>query len=845
MAGRTLAGQNSSVRAGPGVGMLRDLKISLAGLISAAALGCIAPMSQAIAAAAPAAPADESHARWSVIEKYCFDCHNTTDWAGGAAFDAMSFDTLGSDAKLWESAVRKLRSGFMPPPGVKDRPDQASVNGLVAFLETRLDQSQTSAAPGRVPLRRLNHREYANAVRDLIGVQAEVATLLPADNRKDGFDNDAAHLQVSPSYLDQYLTAARAVAQQAIGNTNALPVITTYGNKNDMVIALAAEGLHASGSQLIYKEGMPFGTRGGISFVHDFPAAGEYALTIGDLASGRAIPRMEFNSTVIALLDGKEFYRTNVGGERDQKGIDQTQEKAVEEINARLRDIRFQAPAGQHRVAVTFLKRANIESEERFPSGPPEGGEERLAFLSALEIRGPIKATGYAGSLARQKIFICQPQQASEEAACAQKIISNLAQRAFRRPTTDAMLQPLLGFYDAGYKSGGFDTGIRDALAAILASPYFLYRIEGGEPNRTYTLTDVELASRMSFFLWGSIPDDELLRAAIHGELKQPARLDAQVRRMLADPKAKSLAADFGFQWLNLPKLEEIEPDTRLFPNATGTLDARPLLKRELELFLDSVFRSEQPVTTLLTADYTYLNETVAQIYGINTVKGGQFQRVKLTDSKRFGLLGKGAVLMTTSYPNRTAPVLRGSWVLERLMGIPRYQPPPGAGDLKPSVGKPATQRERLEEHRRNKSCFACHGVMDPLGFALENFDTIGQFRTRDPDTGEVVDTAGVLPDGTKINGPDDLRAALASHPAQFVQALTEYLMTYALGRPVDYRDMPVVRGIVRKASSDNYRFASLVSQIIASDAFRRRDPAQPAATVAANVDMPAATGGN
>ncbi len=785
--------------------------------------------------AAEPAPAADAHARWTLIERYCYDCHNTTDWAGGAAFDTMSFDTLGSDAKVWESAVRKLRAGFMPPPGVKERPDQKSVEGLIGFLETRLDAEQVAPAPGRVPLRRLNQREYANAVRDLIGVEADVATLLPADRRKDGFDNDAAHLQVSPSYLDQYLSAARNVARQAVGNPKAQPVTTSYGTLADMVIALAAEGLPGSGSQLIYKEGMPFGTRGGISFLHDFPAAGEYALTIGDLASGRQIPRMEFSNTVIALLDGKEFFRTEVGGERDQKAIDQKQESAVADINSRLRDIRFQAPAGQHRIAVTFLKRSNIESEERFPSNPAEGGEVRQAFLSALQVRGPMKIEGFRESPARAKIFLCQPSQAAQEAACARQIISTLAQRAFRRPVSEAMLQPLLAFYESGHQAGGFETGVRDALAAILASPYFLYRVEGGGADSTYTLTDVELASRLSFFLWGSIPDDALLQAAMRGELAKPAALDAEVRRMLADPRAKSLSTDFAFQWLGMAKLDEIEPDSRLFPNASGTLDARPFLKRELELFVDSVLRSEQPITALLTADYSYLNETLAMLYGIDTVKGGQFQRVTLPDSKRHGLLGKGAVLMATAYPNRTAPVLRGAWILERMMGTPAAQPPPNVGDLKDDARtKPATLRERFEQHSRNPTCFSCHGVMDPLGFALENFDTVGQYRTRDPETGGAVDTAGVLPDGTQISGPDDLRNALMARPEQFVQTVTEHLMSYALGRHVDHRDMPVVRGIVRTAARDNNRFASIVSAIVASDAFRRREAAKPATTVAA-----------
>jgi hypothetical protein len=790
------------------------------------------------ASACTAHGADDSHAQWSQIEKFCFDCHNTTDWAGSVAFDTMSFDALGNDAKVWEAAVRKMRAGFMPPPTAKDRPDQKTVNSLLGFLETRLDAAQTAPAPGRVPLRRLNQREYANAIRDLLGIDVDVAALLPTDQRKDAFDNDASHLQVSPSYLDQYLAAARNVAQQAMGNTRALPVSTTYGQVADMVIALAAEGLDAAGSQLLYKEGMPFGTRGGISFRHDFPAAGEYTLTIGDLASGRQIPRMEFINTVVALLDGKEFYRTNVGGERDQKAIDQTQEKAVGEINSRLRDIRFHAPAGQHTVAVTFLKRANIESEERFPSEPPEGGEVRQAFLSALQVRGPIKVDGQQESVARQKIFRCHPATTAEEDKCSRDIVLSLAQRAFRRPVTDAQLQPLMGFYGEGYKTGGFEGGVRNALTAILASPYFLYRLEGGDnAGGTYTLNDFELASRLSFFMWGSIPDDELLAAAIRGDLGTPSKLDAQVRRMLADPKAKALSSEFGFQWLNIAKMNEIEADARLFANATGTLDVRPLLKRELELFLDSVLRSDQPVTTLLDADYTYLNETLAMLYGIGSVKGGQFRRVTLPDSKRRGLLGKGAVLMVTAYPNRTSPVLRGVWILDRLLGIPPYQPPPNVGILKDEVrGKPATMRERLELHAKNPTCFSCHAVMDPLGFALENFDTIGQYRTRDADTGGAVDTAGVLPDGTKINGPDDLRNALVARSGQFVQALTEQLMTYALGRPLDYRDMPVVRQIVRNAGKDNYRFASIVSQVVASDAFRRREAAAPPKTVTANI---------
>jgi hypothetical protein len=797
-----------------------------------------------------AAPVDaNAHSRWGVIEKYCFQCHNATDWAGGTAFDTMSFDDLAQDAKVWETAVRKLRAGFMPPPGADAHPDQKTVTELIGFLETSLDAAQEKPAAGRVPLRRLNQREYANAVRDLLAVEPDVAALLPPDIRKEGYDNDAAHLQVSPSYLDQYLSAARNVAQQAVGNRNAKAVDTSYGQLADMVIQLAAVGLDGTGSQLIYKEGMPFGTRGGISFVHDFPASGEYALTIGDLASGRQIPRMEFSSTLIALLDGKEFYRTAVGGERDQKAIDQTQEKAVDEINARLRDIRFHATAGQHTVAVTFLKRSNIESEERFPSNPPEGGEVRQAFLSAMRIRGPIKVDATQQSASRNRIFTCYPQTPAQETDCAQRVIGGLAQRAFRRPVHDGvLLQPLFEIYASGHKSGGFEGGVRDAIAAILASPYFLYRVEGGDSSgATHKLSDVELASRLSFFIWGSIPDQELLSLAFAGDLGRPGVLDAQVRRMLADPRATSLVRDFGFQWLNMAKLDEIVPDARLFAHANGMLDVRPMLRRELELFLDSVLRSEQPITRLLDADYTFLNEPLAMIYGIDSVKGGQFRRVTLEDSRRHGLVGKGAVMMVTAYPNRTSPVLRGAWILERLLGTPPAQPPPNVGDLEEYEGpraKPATLRERFQQHSSNATCKTCHSVMDPLGFALEEFDSIGQLRVRDPDTGGALDLGGVLPDGTKIGGPDDLRRALIARQQQFVQTLTEQLMTYALGRHVDHRDMPTVRAIVRQAASDNYRFAGIVSQIVASDAFRRREAAAPAGNLTANVQEASAQAG-
>ncbi|HUK03030.1 MAG TPA: DUF1592 domain-containing protein [Steroidobacteraceae bacterium] len=803
-------------------------------------------------AAAESAPASDAHAQWGQIQHYCVECHNTEDWAGSVAFDAMSSDQVPADAKVWESAIRKLRGGFMPPPGAKQHPDQQTVKGLVAWLENTLDAGQTAATPGRVPLRRLNRREYANAVRDLTNLNVDVSALLPSDDRKDGFDNQAVNLQISPSFLDQYLSAARTVAKQAVGNPTAPAVTVTYGPIGDMVISLPPRGTPGEGTQQLYQEGMPFGTRGGISFQHVFPADGDYQLTIGDMALGRDVPRMEFNNTVIALLDGKEFYRTDIGGDADQKSIDQKQEPAVLAINGRLRNIPFHATEGPHRIAVTFLHRSFAESDERVRPIAFGGGQERVQQVHALQIRGPLKVAGLSDSASRARIFVCHPSQAQGESACAHKIIETLARRAFRRPVTDADVQPLMAFYERSSKQEGFDAGIRDALAAILASPYFLYRVEAAEDEGgSRALNDLELASRMSFFLWSSVPDDELLDLAAKSELSKPEVLDREARRMLADPKAKALIDGFAFQWLNLAKLDEIVPERGLFPQASGVLDPRPLYREELALFLDSVLRSDLPVTDLLTANYTFLNEPLAELYGIENVKGGQFRRVTLPDSRRYGLLGKGAILMLNSNPDRTSPVIRGAWVLDRILGTPPPPALPNVASLPDAGGRgkrALTMRERMAQHSTSPTCHGCHGVMDPIGFALENYDAIGEYRERDPFSHQLIDTSGVMPDGTKLKGPDDLRAALVARSGMFVQSLTEKLMTYALGRNIEFYDMPSVRRIAHNAAKDHYRFASIVTQVVASDAFRRREAPRvpaPETKTASITATPAETGGN
>jgi Protein of unknown function (DUF1587)./Protein of unknown function (DUF1592)./Protein of unknown function (DUF1595)./Protein of unknown function (DUF1588)./Protein of unknown function (DUF1585). len=768
----------------------------------------------------------QSQQEWGLIEQYCMDCHNATDWAGELAFDLIDPNALHQEAETFEKVIRKLRGGLMPPPG-QDRPSNEEVAKLATWLADTLDAAVEGQPAGRVPLRRLNRREYQNAIRDLLGLEIDASNLLPQDDLKGGYDNNATALQVSPAFIDQYLNAARTIAHDAIGDPRPIPIMQTYGNVADMIISLPPRGTPGTGTQQRHNQGMPFGTRGGMSVVYNFLADGEYELTIGDLALAREVPNMEFENTVVALLDGEEIFRTVIGGEEDHKAIDQIQDDAVAQINDRLRRIRFPAKAGQHEVTVTFIQRSFSESDERTPIPALEGGQDRIHGVHALQIRGPLQVAGMSESESRKRIFSCYPREVAEEQRCAEQIISNLATRAFRRPLTDEDMAPLLAFYERARAGADFETGVREALSAILVSPHFIYRAEtGGDTGDKLALSDLELASRLSFFLWSSIPDDELLELANSGGLRDEATLRAQIKRMLADERAKTLVDDFAFQWLHLSKLDEIVPNRGLFPYASNFLDPRPLFKEELSLFIDSVLRSDQPVTALLDADYTFLNERLAMHYGINDVKGSRFRKVKLNDEARYGLLGKGAILMLTANPNRTSPVLRGAWILERILGTPPSPPPPNVEALpENSGGGPAkTVRERLEQHRANPSCFGCHGVMDPLGLALENFDTVGQFRTHDRDTLTAIDASGVLPDGKAINGPADLREALVARSDMFVQTLTENLMTYGLGRELTWRDMPTVREIVRKAEANGNRFESIVYEIVASEAFRMRE---------------------
>jgi hypothetical protein len=772
--------------------------------------------------------AADAHPEWNTVQQYCTECHNDEDWAGSVAMNLMDPNNVPGDAETWEKAIRKLRGGQMPPPGA-ERPPTEDLEHLASWLASTIDDAASADQPaGRVALHRLNRREYGNAIRDLLGMNVNAELLLPEDDRSDdGYDNNAAELQVSPAFIDQYLNAARTIAHDAVGDRRPIPIMETYGNVADMIISLPARGIDGTGSQQRHNQGMPFGTRGGVSVEHTFLADGVYELQIGDLALAREVPNMEFEQTVVALLDGKEFYRTELGGEEDHKWVDQILDDAVAQINARLKNIRFHATAGQHTVTVTFLQRTMAESDERVSIPAMEGGQDRIHGINALQVRGPLEVTGMGDSPSRQKVFVCYPRETAEESACAEQILGNLAARAFRRPATEEDVSQLMAFYESSRQRGDFEAGIRDALSAVLVSPHFIYRAEEGLfDSESKMVSDFELASRLSFFLWSSLPDEELLNLANEGKLSEPDVLKGQVTRMLADDRAKTLSEDFVGQWLNLKKLDEITPNGGLFRHASRSLDPRPMFREELNLFVDSVLRSDQPVTALLDADYTYLNERLAMHYGIEDVKGSKFRKVTLANPDRHGLLGKGAILMLTANPNRTAPVLRGAWILDRILGTPPTDPPPGVDtNLENSAGEvPKTVRERLEAHRDNPTCNSCHGVMDPLGFALENFDTVGQFRKVDPETLTPIDSSGVLPDGTPLAGPADLIDALVARSDMFMESLTENLMTYALGRTVTYQDMPAVRAIVRATAEEGNQFEDLVYNVVTSNAFLMRE---------------------
>jgi len=772
-----------------------------------------------------------SDAQLATIKQYCAGCHSDRLKSGGVSFEGLTAESIGQHPDVFEKAVRKLRGRVMPPPNAR-QPDQATVNSLVSWLEDSLDRA-AAAGPShlqdRVVLHRLNRKEYANAVRDLLAVDFNAAEILPADDIAEGFDNIASALQVSPSFIEQYVIAARGVAVKALGKADARPGGWTFRA--------------GPGTQLTHVPGLPLGTRGGVLAKVDLPADGEYAVSIADVVTNIWGSGMEFANPLVVTLDNKIVYETVIGGEEDMKLYDQVQSGALDRVNARLKNIRFAATAGPHRIGVTFRRRTFAESDDEQQVFALGGGQDRLYRLNSFQLQGPFDAKGLSSTPSRERIFVCSPSRRSSagndpsEVGCARTIVTTLAKRAYRRPVSAEDVNELMQYYDEGAKEGGFEGGIRSGITGLLASPFFLYRGEhvpnGLRPGETYAISDLELASKLSFFLWNSIPDDELLQAAVDGKLHEPSVLDRQVKRMLADSRSITLANNFVPQWLDMKRLDEIVPDQAVFPYASGRSDPRDDFRTELTLFSDSIFREDRSVVDLLRAKHTFLNERVALQYGITEVKGDHFQRVELRQSARWGLLGKGAVLMAAAYPNRTSPVLRGKFILEHLEGVPPATPPPGVPTLdEKDVGttKALTMREMMAKHRSNPTCASCHAVMDPLGLALENFDATGRWRDRDRYAGVAIDSSGKLPDGTPVNSPDDVRNALLGRPDQFVQTFTEGLMTYATGQKLEPWDIPTVRRIVRGAASSDYRFSTIVQSVVHSDQFRMRLVPQKAA---------------
>jgi mono/diheme cytochrome c family protein len=769
---------------------------------------------------------NDAQAHLATVNQYCVGCHNDRTKTAGVSFQGLAADSIGQHAEVFEKAVRKMRGRVMPPPGAR-QPAPAAVDALVAWLETTLDRAAGQAhVRDKIVLHRLNRKEYTNAVRDLLAVDFDAATILPADDTAEGFDNIAEALQVSPSFIEQYVLAARLVAVKAMGRPDARPSGWTFRA--------------GPGQQLTHVPGLPLGTRGGILGHADLPADGEYVVDVADMATHIWGNGMEFENPLVVTLDNKIVYETVIGGEEDMKLYDQVQNGALDKANAKLKNIRFFATAGPHRIGVTFKRRTFAESDDQLQMFAAGGGQDRFYRVSSFQVRGPFNTKGLTATPSRQRIFTCTPAAGATpetQAKCARQIIGTMAKRAYRRPVSAEDVNELFAYYEDGVKAGGFDEGIRSAITGVLASPFFLYRTEHLPANtragQRYAISDLELASKLSFFLWSTIPDDELLQLAIDGKLKDASVLDRQVKRMLADPRALTLASNFVPQWLDMKRLDEIVPDSSVFPYASGRSDPRDDFNEELVLFADSIFREDRSIVDLLRARHTFLNERVALHYGITTVKGDRFRRVELAQSARWGLLGKGAVLMAAAYPNRTSPVLRGAFILKHLVGVPPATPPPDVPTLdEKDVGtqKALTVREMIARHRASPTCASCHAVMDPLGLALENFDATGMWRDRDRYAGAVIDATGQLPDGTPLNGPDDVRNALLRRPEQFAQTFTEGLLTYATGRKLEYYDMPTVRRIVRGAAATDYRFSSLVQAVVKSEQFRTRRVPQAAA---------------
>ena len=789
----------------------------------------------------------------ALLDKYCVACHNTKAKATGLdsslrlTLDDVDLTKVGEHAQKLEKVTRKLRAGMMPPVGMP-RPDPATYRGLVTWLQAELDKSATPYMPPP-GLHRLNRTEYQNAIKDILNLDIDPGTYLPSDDSTSGFDNIAGALGISSTLVEAYVAAAQKISRLAIGEVVG-PTLVVYRTPEDT-------------SQNYHVEGLPFGTRGGLLVKHVFPSEGEYTITITPIFGDNMTPtgfgsvpceRLEvsLDGERLALLDWKGGGRQDAAVCRGQKtaAVNSGQSGS---ISAGKMQVTFKTTAGLHSVGATFLETnfaPVLDLDKQFvrttlQTGPTPG-YTFFPHVGTVRIEGPFNAVRSENSPSRKAIFVCQPKAAAEEAACARRIISNLATVAFRRPVTAADVDPLLEFYQAGRKAGGFEAGIEQALARILASPKFIYRIEE-EPGangavvrsvvdtvQTYRISDVDLASRLSYFLWSRGPDAELLKVASAGRLKEPAVLEQQVRRMLKDPRAEALTVNFAGQWLNLRGLQGYSPLPGVYPDFDDPL--RYAMRREVELLFDSIVREDRNILDLLTADYTFVNERLAKHYGIPNIYGSQFRRITLGPDMdvRKGLLGKAAILTTTAKPERTSPVTRGKWVMTNILGMSPPDPPPNVPPLPPqendSTGnaKLPSMRQKMLSHRVRADCIQCHSMMDPIGFALENFDGIALWRTED--NGNPVDPTSTVFDGTKIDGPVGLRNWLVTnYSSAFVEVAAEKLLVYALGRGVEYQDMPLVRKIARDASRANNRFSALVLAVVKSEPFQRNMKVQEA----------------
>jgi len=816
--------------------MLRSVGVRLALVLAGVGMTCV-----------PARAQSESEtdlaASQTLLDRYCVTCHNPRLQTGGLDLTSLDLGAVDLAPARWEAVVGKLRGGMMPPAG-RPRPDADTYTRFTHWLEDRLDEASTGE-PGRVPTHRLNRVEYANAIRDLLAVEVNPEGLLPADDIGHGFDNLAGTLTLSPVLMERYLSAARRISRLAIGDPSIGPGFTS--ERYVVPIDLAQNDR--------MDETLPFGSRGGLAVRHRFPLDGDYDFTLRLKRSVyEYIVNLDEPHDLDLRIDGERVARFTVGGQDpagpallsfsgtfvaagDAAYPTQAWDDYRTGADADLR-VRLQVPAGTHRVSATFVGRSweaegvlqpplreygATVTETTDTTPRPEG-----PGLESLAIDGPFAPAGPGSTRSRDQIFVCHPSRepAVDESECATRIFGALAHRAFRRPVTDDDLAPLLSFFETGRSAGGFERGIQHGLERLLIDPEFLFRVErdpeGLASGTTYTLTDLELASRLSFFLWSSIPDEELLELAARDALSQPGTLSAQVRRMLADPRSEALIDNFVGQWLSLRSVDGLTPDPNLFPDFDENL--RRAMRQETELFVADQIADDRSVVDLLAADHSFLNERLADHYGIPNVVGSHFRRVEMPDRRRGGLVGQASILAVTSYGNRTSPVLRAKWLLENLFGSPPPPPPPDVPPLPDAgpAGEPRTVRERLAQHRRSPACAVCHAPMDPLGFALENFDAVGRWRTTD--LGMPIDASAVLADGTTtFDGPAGLRDILLDRSDQFVETLTEKLLVYALGRGLEYYDRPVLRAITRDAAEQDHRWSSIILGIVESPPFRMR----------------------